>query len=292
MKENLTFVHLTDLHLNAPGVVDDHLHSDTTATLQTILAQVQALRPSPAFIIASGDLTNRGDVASYLELKRIFAEAAIACPVIWAIGNHDTRPGFYEGMLGRSEDAMAPYFHDEVVAGIHVITLDTSIPGQTGGNIEPEQFAWLKERLDAHPEYRKLIVMHHGPGLDEDDPSMEWESITYADTRRLRDLLKPYDVLGILSGHLHYDRVADWYGIPVVMGIGQHAAIDPLWLHEGIRMVEATSFAIGTIRPSGLTVSFAPLPATRRELAKHRIADITAMSKDFYDKQAAGIAAE
>ena len=104
MKHNLTFVHLTDLHLNAPGVEDEHLHSDTTTTLRTILSQVKALQPKPAFIVASGDLTNRGDVASYHELKRLFDEAGLDSPVIWAIGNHDTRPGFYQGMLGRSDD--------------------------------------------------------------------------------------------------------------------------------------------------------------------------------------------
>ena len=42
MNENLTFVHLTDLHVGDPNVPDAHLYSDTNATMRTILAQVKA----------------------------------------------------------------------------------------------------------------------------------------------------------------------------------------------------------------------------------------------------------
>ena len=68
------------------------------------------------------------------------ALAATSLPVVYALGNHDTRAGFYEGMLGRSTDIDAPYDHEQVIAGVHIITLDTSTPGQIGGTIEPERF--------------------------------------------------------------------------------------------------------------------------------------------------------
>ena len=95
---------------------------------------------------------------------------------------------------------------------------------------------------------------------------MEWESLTIADTLRLRDVLKGHNILGILSGHVHYDRLSNWYGMPLVVGMGQHAALDPRVLDTALRMVEGTSFAIGTIRPSGLTMSLVPQPQTRAEL--------------------------
>lgn len=270
MKSNPTFVHLTDLHIGNPEVADDHIFSDTSATLATILAQVKALQPKPRFIVASGDLTNRGDEGSYRELRRILDEAGIDIPVVFALGNHDTREGFYRAMLGRDDRLAEPYFHDRVIDGIHVVTLDSSAPNEVGGSLEPEQLAWLAERLDAHAGLPKLIVVHHAPSLDEDDRDGEWEAISCADTIRLRELLAGRDnILGILSGHMHYDRVAHWNGIPVVVGIGQHAATDVLALHDRLQMVEGASFAIGTVRPSGLTVSFCPLPSARREL--HRI---------------------
>ena len=47
--------------------------------------------------------------------------------------------------------------------------------------------------------------------------------------------------------------------------MGQHAATDILRA-DILRMVRGASFAIGTIRTSGLTVAFVPLPADRAEL--------------------------
>ena len=282
MAETVTFAHITDLHVGNPAVEDKHLHSDTHATMRAILANIAAMQPPPAFIVASGDLTNRGDVASYLELKRLIEEANIDPPIVYAIGNHDTRPGFYEGMFGRTEDSLAPYYHAQVIAGIHIITLDSSAPGEVGGSIEPEQFAWLKAELDSHPELPKLIVVHHAPILDEDNKAGEWEAINGADTAKLREMLVGRgNVVGILSGHMHYDRVSNWNGIPVVTGMGQHAAMDVLWLNQGLRMVEGTSFAIGTIRPSGLSIAFAPMPSTRREVFRHTFGEMAALSKAF-----------
>jgi Icc protein len=286
MTQNLTFVHLTDLHVGDPNVPDPHLYSDTNATLRTILAQVKALEPAPAFVVASGDLTNRGDVASYEVFKAIFDEAGLNMPVLYALGNHDTRPGFYQAMFNRTDNPLQPYDHDQVIDGLHVIVLDTSVPEKVGGAFEGGQLEWIKDRLDAHPELPKLIVMHHAPMLDLDNKAMEWESLSAVDTVKLKDLLAGYDnVVGILSGHMHYDRVGNWYGIPVVVGVGQHAAMDVLYLHEGLRMVAGASFAIGTLRDSGLTLSFAPLPSDRRELMKIPFAQMAALTKSFEDSR-------
>ncbi|HVW91387.1 MAG TPA: metallophosphoesterase, partial [Devosia sp.] len=225
MTENPTFVHLTDLHVGAPGVEDPGLYSDTSSTLRAILAEVKKLQPKPKFIMASGDLTNRGDVASYHQLKQIFDEAELGIPVLFGLGNHDTRAGFYEGMLGRTDDLGAPYFHDAAIGGIHAIMLDSSTPRRVGGTIEPEQFAWLAEALDRHPELPKVIAVHHAPALDDHNPDMEWESLSFADTAKLKDMLAGrQNVIGMFCGHIHYDRVSNWYGIPVIVGIGQHMA--------------------------------------------------------------------
>ncbi|CAH1673594.1 metallophosphoesterase [Chelatococcus asaccharovorans] len=261
----LTFVHLTDLHVGDPAVQDDHLYSDTSATLAAILAEVKSLVPQPRFIVASGDLTNRGDIDSYEQLKRLIAAAELEMPVLFALGNHDRRDGFYPAMLGRTDHANAPYDHAQVIDGIHVIVLDSSVPNKVGGGFEPGQLDWLKAELDTHAELPKLLVMHHAPSLDA-DPSMEWESLSIADTEALRQAVAGKPVIGILSGHIHFDRVSSWYGIPVVVGIGQHAATDVTWLHEGLRMLSGASYAIGTLRPSGLSITFAPQPAERKEL--------------------------
>jgi len=286
MSELVTFVHLTDLHVGDATVKDDHLYSDTNATLAAILADVKKLVPQPKFIVASGDLTNRGGDADYEALKAIFAEAELTMPVLFALGNHDKREGFYPTVLGNNDHAMAPYDHAQVIDGVHVIVLDSSVPNKIGGSFEPGQIEWLTAELANHAELPKLLVMHHAPALD-DNPAMEWESLSIADTERLRQAVAGKNVIGILSGHIHYDRVSNWYGIPVVAGIGQHGPTDVLWLHEGLRMLEGASFAIGTVRPSGLTITFAPLRKDPKEVMSFTFSGMTEMLKKYEASQVA-----
>jgi 3',5'-cyclic AMP phosphodiesterase CpdA len=262
MAREVTFIHLTDLHIGDP-TADDHLFSDTRQTLEEILRLVADIEPRPRFLVASGDLSNRGDVESYHHLKE--AMAALDMPVIYALGNHDTREGFYRGMLERDDNLQAPYFHDREIEGVHVITLDSSVSGHIGGNIETEQFDWLAGALDRHADLPKLIVSHHPPALGDGPDPAHWRTIDYEDSARLAQMLKGRNVLGILSGHIHHDRVSNWHGVPVVVGTGQHAASDIL-KPDVLRMVRGASFGLGTVRPSGLTVAFVPLPSDRAEL--------------------------
>lgn len=261
-----TFIHLTDLHVGNPAVPDDHLFSDTSATLARVLEMIATMDQVPSFIVASGDLSNRGDADSYRQLKTLISASGL--PVIYALGNHDTRAGFYEGMLGRSTDLDTPYDHHEVIDGVHIITIDTSTPGQIGGTLTAEQFAWLEEALDSHLDLPKLIVAHHAPALGDAPPWDHWRTIEFSQSQQLAALLKGRNILAILSGHIHHDRFSVWHGIPVIVGMGQHAATDIL-TSGVLRMVEGASFGIGTVRRSGLTMALVPLPQTRTELNRY-----------------------
>ena len=263
MTSKTTFVHITDLHISAPEINDQRLKSDTTATLLKVRAMIEALDPQPAFVIASGDLTNHGDEASFRALAGHME--GLAVPIVWALGNHDTRQGFYTGLLGRPEAGDAPYDHHQVLSGIHVITLDTSTPMRIGGDLVPAQFDFLEEALAAYPDLPRIIVMHHAPALDS-DPAWEWEGLSFAATERLAGLLKGHSIAGIFSGHIHMDRFSHWHGIPLIVGMGLHAALDPLHgARDSIRSVQGTSFSVCTLRDSGLTVTCAPLPSDRSE---------------------------
>lgn len=285
MTDTKTFVHITDLHISAPELHDDKLRSDTTATLTTVLDMIRRIEPRPAFVIASGDLTNHGDEASFRTLAGMMEGFDI--PVIWALGNHDTRAGFYAGLLNTTDGADKTYDHDQVIDGIHVITLDTSSPLRIGGDLKDAQFAFLETALDAHAGLPKIIVMHHAPALDT-DPDWEWEGLSFTATERLAATLKGRKIEGILSGHIHQDRFTHWHGIPLIVGMGLHAALDPLHPGKSIRSVQGTSFSLCALRDSGLTVTCAPLPGTRHELGIATIDQLQA----YEAARAAALAAE
>jgi 3',5'-cyclic-AMP phosphodiesterase len=268
-----TFLHLTDLHISAPEPADTALHSDTTATLQTVRSMIDSMAKQPAFILVSGDLTNHGDLASYQTLRAMMAD--LAMPVVYALGNHDTRASFYAGMLDHGDMSDTPYDHEAVIDGVHVITLDTSHPDKIGGDLDDTQFAFLEAALANQPGLPKILMFHHAPSLDM-NPDWEWECLSFTATARLAEVVKAHDIAGIFCGHIHQDRFSQWHGIPLIVGMGQHAALDPLFGEEGIRMVQGTSFSVCVLRESGLTVTCVPLPATRAETGRHTLADLRA----------------
>lgn len=257
------FAHLTDLHVTAPGIDDPHLHSDTVATLDLAVERLRTIEPPLDFVAISGDLTNHGDADSYRHLKA--AIAALDMPVILSLGNHDTRSGF-RAVFAPDANPDTPVFHRSVQGGLHVIALDSSVPGRVGGAIDAAQFAALDAALGDHAELPKLILCHHPPRPDS-GAALNWESLTEEDSARLAATLQGHKVAAILSGHVHYNRVTLWHGIPVVVSNGLHATIDVLE-REGMVIEEGTGFALCEITPSGLGVSFVPLLPARRVLGR------------------------
>lgn len=269
------FVHLSDLHLSSAGTSDPHLLTDTAATLRDVVAAIGQLSPAPAFVVVAGDLTNHGDVESYRLARELLD--GLAVPVVLALGNHDSRAAFRAGMLD-DEGGEAPYCHDGVVGGVHVVVLDSSVAGRVGGAISTQQFTFLEAALARHGDLPRLVVVHHPPALD-DDPEMLWESLNVADTLRLAKALEGHRVDGILCGHTHFDRVIHWHGMPVVVGTGLHNGVD-IAHAGGLRMVEAAGFAVCALRPSGLSAAFVHLERSRRHLATIPAERLRAFDRD------------
>jgi len=254
------FVHLTDLHISHPDLADPHLQSDTPATLRRVVEVINAMDSQPDFVVASGDLTNQGDEQSYELVRDVLNE--LHAPLVMALGNHDKRAGFNTVFAPGLGDA--PYFHDAQRGGLHVITLDSSVPGKVAGALDEAQFDFLQAALQRHRALPKLLVIHHPPRIDPD--ALSWESLDQSSTDRLADLLQSQHVAGILSGHVHVNRVSQWHGAPLVISNGLHSTID-LTETRDLRIVEGTGFGLCDWRPSGLTVSFVPLDPEARELA-------------------------
>lgn len=255
----IRFIHLTDLHLSHPDAGDPGDRSGNAQTLTQVITAINAMETQPAFVVASGDLTNLGDTASYHLLRDHLAP--LKAPLLMALGNHDKRAGFYEAWGYDATEA--PYFHQSLQGGLHVITLDTSRAGHVAGTICAPQFALLERALEQHKETPKIIVMHHPPRIDTD--GLPWGSIDMASTERLAATLKGHQIAAILSGHIHINRVSHWHGIPIIVSIGLNSSVDLLETVD-MRLIEGRGFGICDWRPSGMSVSFVPLTPAPQEL--------------------------
>lgn len=255
------FIHLTDLHVSHPDSGDESLHSDTPGTLRRVVAAINAMTPLPDFVVASGDLTNRGDIQSYELVQETLRDLSV--PIVLALGNHDKREGFNAVFTGAAPEQ--PYVHEQLLGDLHVITLDTGVPGRVAGSIDAAQFAFLEEALAAHPEVPKLLVMHHPPRIDAE--GLPWGSIDMASTERLAEVVNGAKVIGILSGHIHINQVNHWHGIPIVVSNGLHSTVD-LLERDDLVIVEGTGFASCVWRPHGVSVTFVPFSPDRREVTR------------------------
>src|SRR5918998_4538855 len=116
--------------------------------MRHVLTRIQQLDVAPAFIVVSGDLTDNGSSESYEVVNDVLKALDGDTPILLALGNHDDRATFRRVVLGEERaDARDPYCYSQLVDGLRVIMLDSSIPGDIGGALGAAQLAWLEAEL-------------------------------------------------------------------------------------------------------------------------------------------------
>lgn len=260
------FVHLSDLHLSV-----ETNHERIAGLLGHIARAIPNMRQRPDFVVVSGDLTDFGDVASYKALRPLIK--AMPVPVVLALGNHDRRAAFHDVFGQAGSDA--PYDHDTVLAGVHVITLDTLVPGGVAGALDAAQLGWLETALARHPDLPKLVIAHHPPQISETD--LPWTCLDPESTARLAALIEGHQVVAILSGHIHMNRMSLWRGVPLVASSGLQSTIDVLH-EEGLRILDGASFGLCRTEEGDFTVHFVPMLPEGREIAMVDVERLSAFS--------------
>src|SRR4051794_20911684 len=119
----IRFFQISDIHLAPPGECINDVEPITQ--VRRVLARIRELTCTPSFIIVSGDLSNDGSVASYVEVKKLLPELANpATPVLLALGNHDDRATFRQVVLGQEgKEDRSPYCHSQTVDGVQIVVL-------------------------------------------------------------------------------------------------------------------------------------------------------------------------
>jgi Icc protein len=190
---------------------DPHLFGDparalrgvpTLPALRAVLAAAREHVATASAILATGDLV-QDDPGGYAHFRAEFA--ALGRPVLCVPGNHDIVPAMYAQLAG-------PPFQLGGTWDAHnwrVILLDSSVPGETGGNLDAAALAWLEQALATAGGRHVLVCLHHHPVPMQ---SRWLDTVGLANGAAFTALLRRFPaVRAALFGHVHqdFDRVVD-----------------------------------------------------------------------------------
>ncbi len=196
---------VTDVHL---GFDPDNPAEFNRKRLDQVIKYLVAMTPQPDLLLATGDLVDRGDEASYRRLQNALGQ----CPFpVWPCpGNHDDRSNFIACFphVGVA-DGFVQY--EVETPELRFLILDTLEAERHGGAFCAVRAAWLKARLAEKPDRPTAIVMHHPPvevGIEWMDarPDEPWVS------RFAEAIAGAGQIVGIICGHLHRPISVGWHG--------------------------------------------------------------------------------
>jgi Icc protein len=152
---------ITDMHIRRKGDLLHHM-IHTGRELRRCVAAINALPVPPAFVVATGDLVDRGKRKEYRRLHKILAGLSVPCFLV--AGNHDDREGLRETFPEHHYLPRAgPLSYVVETRPVRLVALDTVRPGRAHGELDAGRLAWLDARLREAPATPTLIAMHHPP---------------------------------------------------------------------------------------------------------------------------------
>ena len=207
-----TIAHISDTHL-LDGGRKLYGSVNTIEHLRKALEQLERSIAKPQAIVFTGDLADLGEPDAYERLKQLVEPVAarMGAQVIWVMGNHDERPGYSKHLFGEESEAPQDRVYD--IAGLRIISLDTTVPGYHHGELEAAQLEWLRDELATPADHGTIIAVHHPP---IPTPLLEaMGMLELFDQDKLAAVIRGTDVRGILAGHLHYSTHSTFAGVPV-----------------------------------------------------------------------------
>lgn len=201
---------ITDIHL---GFDPDNPVEFNRKRLDQVLRHLNDGPNRPDLLIATGDLTEHGDAASYKRLAN--ALSVCSFPVHMCLGNHDIRHNFSAQFPEVPvENGFVQYALE--IGDIRILMLDTLEEGRHGGAYCETRAEWLRATLAQDRETPTIIVMHHPPvevGIAwmNTHPEEQWVSNF---TRAIEDVA---NIKGIICGHVHRSITVPWRGTAVAI---------------------------------------------------------------------------
>lgn len=189
---------ITDLHI---GFDRGNPHELNVRRLNMVIDHLLEMTPRPDLLLVTGDLVEHADDArAYRHMEALVKRWQ--GPMLWAIGNHDSREGMRAVLPEVPTDENGFIQYEAEHGGLRFVVVDTLDEGRHGGMICEQRGKWLRARLREKREQPTVLVMHHPPV----DTGIAWMSALPCEqwVQRLARIVRPArQVVGIVCGHVH-----------------------------------------------------------------------------------------
>jgi len=251
--------HVSDTHLLA-GEARQYGVIDTVERFGRALERLGRIDPQPQALVFTGDLADLGEPDAYRQLRAMVEPlaAGIGAQVVWCMGNHDERSAYSRELFGAESDQPQDRVYD--VAGLRIVSLDTSVPGWHHGELGDAQLGWLRDVLATPAAHGTILALHHPPIPSPLVPAAE--IIELRETARLADVVRGSDVRAILGGHYHFTSHSTFAGVPVSVAAATCYTVDTAPLDRLISAVDAhQAFNVVHVYDDRVVHSVVPTPS-------------------------------
>lgn len=190
--QNFSFAVISDLHI-------EYNNESSSKDLLKCIEKINSI-DSLDFVIVSGDITENGDKLSLTKAKLLLD--LIKIPYYIISGNHDTKWSEsgctdFAKIFGYERF----YFSHK---NYHFFGFTSGPILKMGdGHIAQQDLYWLKGILDSIPANHGIFPVTHYPLLPQDLDN--WYDLV--------DILLKYNIVAVLGGHYHQNRLYDYNGV-------------------------------------------------------------------------------
>ena len=249
----MKLIQITDIHY-VPG--KRLLHGlNPYERLTLCIADINTNHGDADLCIITGDLAHNGLIEAYEDLRNCLSTLSI--PYHLMIGNHDNRenikkifpetPCDENGFIQSIVDTTAGRF----------ILLDTVEQGRNQGSYCEKRRNWLQAVLEASPDHKIYLFMHHPPfkiGL----PCLDRIRLINESDEFYRIIEPHNNIQHIFLGHAHRPVAGSWNGIPfsILRGTNHQVPFDFDALEVVPKSHEPPSYGVIFLEPDQTTVHF------------------------------------
>jgi Icc protein len=191
----LRFVQISDSHLGFRGPAN----TDVAGSFSHALAQINAMKHRPDFVMHTGDLTHLATPGQFDQVKQMMTTVKTA-RVLTVPGEHDSIDDAgqkYRRAFGAGTHGDGWYSFD--LHGVHVIALVNTLHMNKLGHLGTDQLDFVRKDVAGLSADTPIVVFSHIP-LFALYPRWGWGT---DDAVRVLSLLRRFSSVTCLNGHIH-----------------------------------------------------------------------------------------